>query len=183
MPWPMRLGPPPRMMIFSRRAGPRLAIGGVGLAGFGQLQAPLVRRIHVGRRRGELGRAGVDALEHGRDAERTRASRTSASEMPASLASRASEKPIAFSARSCSGRLRQTVRLHARLLVDDLLDAGEEPRVDLAGGVDLLDVEAEAQWPARPSEAGQAWASTPRRGSRSCRRRLRDLRAPRRRGR
>ena len=36
------------------------------------------------------------------------------------------------------------MRLHPRLHVDDLLDAGQEPRIDPAGGVDLLVVDAQS---------------------------------------
>ena len=44
-----------------------------GLAGGGAGERRLVGRIHVGGRRGELGRAGVDALEHRPHAERAAA--------------------------------------------------------------------------------------------------------------
>src|SRR5690606_21480726 len=37
------------------------------------------------------------------------------------------------------------VRLDARFDVDDLLDARDKPRIDLAGGVHLLGIDAEAQ--------------------------------------
>ena len=43
-----------------------------------------------------------------------------------------------------AGRAGQAVLAHALLGIDDLLDRAQEPRIDLAGGVDLLVVEAEA---------------------------------------
>ena len=50
MPWPMRLGPLPRIMTFLR-------VGGLGFA------LALVGGIEVGREALELGGAGVDAVE------------------------------------------------------------------------------------------------------------------------
>ena len=97
MPWPMRFGPPPRMMTFfcvatasprRRRASERRLIG----------------RIHVGRGRGEFGGAGVDALEDRPDAERVAARLHLVLGGPVSAASRASEKPMALSRRSVAGR-------------------------------------------------------------------------------
>ena len=43
------------------------------------------------------------------------------------------------------GGRRQSVRLDARFEIDDLLHARDEPGIDLAGGVHLLVVEAQAQ--------------------------------------
>ena len=56
MPWPMRLGPLPRMMTFGRSPG-------------GHLVLVVVGRVQVGRAGGELGRAGVHGLEHRPDAQ------------------------------------------------------------------------------------------------------------------
>ena len=76
-------------------ARPRFARGDAG-------ERRLVGRVHVGGRRGELGRAGVDALEDRRDAERRARLATSPSSSPASAPRRASEKPAAFSSRRLS---------------------------------------------------------------------------------
>ena len=65
--------------------------------------------------------------------------------MPASVASRSSEKPFAFSARNSIARFRQAVGADAVLPVDDLLDLRDEPRVDLAGQIDLLVIDIEPQ--------------------------------------
>jgi hypothetical protein len=86
MPWPMRFGPPPRIIdLVGRRAR-------VGAASHGVL----VGRIHVGGRGGELRRAGVDRLYTGctPSAWRARAPRPRC--VSVSTASRASEKPIAL---------------------------------------------------------------------------------------
>ena len=58
----MRLGPPPRMITL-------LPVAGIGLCTpAAAIAVALVAGIHVGRGRGELGRAGVDALVDRRDA-------------------------------------------------------------------------------------------------------------------
>ena len=55
MPWPMRFGPPPRIMIFLRSVALGLVFAFVG-------------RIEIGRVRLELGAAGIDGLNTGLDA-------------------------------------------------------------------------------------------------------------------
>ena len=73
MPWPMRLGPPPRITTL-RAVGRR------------RLVLVLVGRVEVGRVGLELGGAGVDQLEDGADARAPAArARTSASVRPASV--------------------------------------------------------------------------------------------------
>ena len=95
----MRFGPPPRITTF-------LLVGGRGFVGGRAGERRLVGRIHVGGGRGELGGAGVDALEHRPHAERVARSRhRRPSAMPVSVPSRASEKPIAFSRRNAPARL------------------------------------------------------------------------------
>ena len=104
MPWPMRFGPPPRITTFLRSDGARLVGGAAG-------ERRLVGRIHVGGGRGELGRAGVDALEHRPHAERAAAlGRPRRRAMPVSLPSRASEKPMALRRRKAPGVGRQALR-------------------------------------------------------------------------
>ena len=63
MPWPMRFGPPPRITTFFLSEGCASLATAAG-------ERRLVGRVHVGGGRGELGRAGVDALEHRPHAER-----------------------------------------------------------------------------------------------------------------
>ena len=63
-----------------------LLVGGRGLAGRGAGERRLVGRIHVGGGRGELGRAGVDALEHRPHAERAAALRHLVGRQPGELA-------------------------------------------------------------------------------------------------
>ncbi len=137
MPCPMRLGPPPRMTIFSRVGGPRLADR---LAGEGRL----VRRIHIGGRRGELRRAGVDALVDRRDAAR-----------PARLrhvrlrdARQRRQPQIGESGRlegaQIGGVVRQAKPANLGLQRDDFPDARQKPWIDPAHVVNFLDAHAGA---------------------------------------
>ena len=115
-----------------------LLVGWRGLAGRGAGERRLVGRIHVGGGRGELGGAGVDALEHRPHAERAAARAHIVGRRPVSLPSGASEKPIALSRRSAARALRQALGLDLGFLVDDAADLRQEPRIDLAGGEDLV---------------------------------------------
>ena len=140
MPWPMRLGPPPRMTIFSRSSGRASSTGAAR-------EGRRVGRIHVGGGRGELGRAGVDALVDrlGRRAPGAQPS-TSATSRPARAASRASEKPALLRARRLPGPVAgRPKRLHLGLEVDDVLHLLDEPGVEAAGLVDLGVAHAVAQ--------------------------------------
>ena len=138
MPWPMRFGPPPRMMTFLASDGLRL-VGGLAGEGSG------IGRVHVGGRRGELGRAGVDALEdraHGESAAQL-------AHLGLGLVREHGEAGIGEAERldlaEGAGRLRQAVGLHLGFHVDDVLELLQEPAVDLAGGIDLVVADAEAQ--------------------------------------
>ena len=134
-----------------------------------------VGRIHIGRRRSELGGAGVDALEHRPHAERAAScARPRRPQCPVSLPSRASEKPIALSRRNawrrssagpCRGsRLRcRRCRGSARGTTDRFGRQCESRRRS-----------CRAASPARPSAGRRATACRARRGSRSCRRPRRD---------
>ena len=104
----------------------------------------LVGRVHVGGLRLELGGAGVDALEDGADAEAL------ALGADAGLGA-GGEGGEAGVGEAHHLEPAQRVRLareaggaEAGLLVDDLADAGEEPRVVAGGGVDLVVGEAVA---------------------------------------
>ena len=126
------------MMIFSLVARPRLADRRPGEAG-------LVGRVHIGGGRGELGGAGVDALIDGMHVERAAARGHLARLEPGELG-----KPLVGEAhrleRAEIGRvLGQPVRAHAVLAIDDVLQLLDEPRIDLAGIVDLLVVDAEPE--------------------------------------
>ena len=112
----MRLGPPPRMMIFFLSDGVASQAAPAG-------ERRLIGRIHVGRRRRELRGAGVDALEHGLDVERARAGRDLGFAVwPVSLASRASEKPIALSRRNVAALAGKPLALDLAFHVDDAAD-------------------------------------------------------------
>ena len=125
MPWPMRLGPEPRMItagFVARRDLALLVVGGVE-----------VRRL-----RGELGGAGVDRLVDRADAERVpHLADDVLAQARGSRRSAASEKPCRLASASSSG----SSSLGRGQLVGDLLDQEElvdEPRVDLRGLEDLL---------------------------------------------
>ena len=66
-------------------------------------------------------------------------------ERSASCASRASEKPIAFSRRIPAASCGRPLQPHLLLGLDDLLQPLEEPRVEAGDRVDPLDREALAQ--------------------------------------
>ena len=138
MPWPMRFGPPPRMMIFSLSRRPRLALRRSG-------EAELVGRVHIGGWRGELRRAGVDAL-----VDRVHVERPALLGDLARLHAGKLRQPLVGEAHGLQhaelrGARRQPVLAHARLHIHDVLDLPDEPRVDLARLEDLLLVEAEPQ--------------------------------------
>ena len=103
----------------------------------------LVGRIHVGGGRGELGRAGVDALEHRPHAERAPRRRDlglgAAGEHGEPRVGEAHRLEPAERAR----RGRQALGLDLGLGLDDAAHLRQEPGIDLAGGVDLLVGEAE----------------------------------------
>ena len=102
----MRFGPPPRMMTFLRSLGR-------GLVGERAGERHLVGRIEIRGRRGELGGAGVDPLEDRMDAELARgAPRPRPRSCRRECASRASEKPCAFSRRSGPARRGQAEPPH-----------------------------------------------------------------------
>ncbi len=112
----MRFGPPPRITTFLRSDG---------AASFDELagERRLIGRIHVGGRRGEFGRAGVDALEHRPHIERMALLRDRPrSDCPVSLASRASEKPIAFRRRNAPGVVGKPLVLICCFGLDDAAD-------------------------------------------------------------
>ena len=112
--------------------------------------AALVGGVHVGGGRGELGRAGVDALEDGPHAEREALLAHLGFGQAGELGEPRVGEAHGLQLRRCSAVPGKPCALHARLGVDDLLDAGEEPGIDLAGGVDLLVVDTRGAWPARP---------------------------------
>ena len=63
--------------------------------------------------------------------------------MPVSLPSRASEKPMRLEPAERAGGFRQALVADLGLGLDDAAHLRQEPRIDLAGGVDLLVGEAE----------------------------------------
>jgi hypothetical protein len=130
MPWPIRFGPPPRMTTFF--------FEGTGLAFDLAHDGGLVGGIHVGRLRLELGRAGVDALEDGRDAEVL----ARAADLVLVAAGKPGEAGVGeahhLEAAEAGFAHRQAVPAEVGLDLHDLADAGEEPAVEGGGGGDLV---------------------------------------------
>ena len=145
MPWPMRFGPPPRMTTFLRSDGPRLVGRRAG-------EGRLVGRVHVGGGRGELGRAGVDALVDRAHVERAaQRARPPPRVMPASVGeARVGEAHAPSAAEGVRRRRQADARAPSSSVSTIVRDLLEEPRVDLAGLVDLLDARCRGAWPARP---------------------------------
>ena len=121
-----------------------LALRRVGFASGLAGERRLVGRVHVGRGRSELGGAGVDALEHRLNAEPP----ASRGDVGLGLAGKRREARVREAARLQGSHIarvrRQAVRAHLALKRDDLGDPLEEPGVDLAALVDLLDAHPQA---------------------------------------
>ena len=104
----------------------------------------LVGRIHVGRGRGELGGAGVDALEHRLNAEPP----ARGGDVGFGLAGKRRKARVREAARLQGSHIarvrRQAMSAHPAFERDDLGDPLEEPGVDLAALVDLVDAHAQA---------------------------------------
>ena len=126
------------MTIFS-------AVDRTRLAGHRAGEGRFVGRIHIGRRRGEFGRAGIDALEHGPHAE-------AVAQRPHLGLGTAGERREARIGKArglqhaqIGGIGRQAMGPDARLEIDDFLQAIDVPMVDLARLVDSIVVHAEPQ--------------------------------------
>src|SRR5499427_6566497 len=113
-----------------------LAVGWCRLVGPLARERPLVRRIHVGGRRGEFGGAGIDTLENRTDTE----SMPPARHLLLRYACKPGEPRIRethrLQATQCTGGRWQRLRLYLGLHLDDVANCGKEPRIDLAGVVD-----------------------------------------------
>ena len=120
-----------------------LPVRGLRLVGDGAGERRLVGRVHVGGRRGELGRAGVDALEHRPHAERApRRRHIGLGALRQHREARVGEAHRLEAAQRAGG-LRQALAADLGFHLDDAADLREEPRIDLARGEDLLVGEAE----------------------------------------
>ena len=121
------------------------ALRGVGFASDLAGERGFVGRIHVGRGRCELSRAGVDALEHRLNAEPLARRR----DVGFGLAGKRCKARVREAARlqrsEVSRVVRQAMRADHSLEAHDLGDPFEEPGVDLADLVDLLDAHAHTQ--------------------------------------
>ena len=116
-----------------------LALRRVGFASDLADERGLVGRIHVGRGRSELGRAGVDALEHRLNAEPS----ARRSHIGFGLAGKGREARVREAVRLERAHIArvggQAVSAHLALERDDFGYPLEEPGVDLAAIVDLFD--------------------------------------------
>ena len=120
-----------------------LRVGRRAFVGQRARERRLIGRIHIGGGRGELGRAGVDALEHRANPERLALRRH------LGLGGLGQHRqPRVGKAHRLQGPHAERMRGQAALLdlafhLDDAAHLGEEPGIDLAGGEDLLVAPAE----------------------------------------
>ncbi len=98
----------------------------------------LIGRIHVGGGRGELGGAGIDALEHRANPERVAPGRDFSLGGLGEHREPRVGKAHRLQAAHAERVLRQAVLLDLAFHLDDAAHLGEEPGIDLAGGEDLL---------------------------------------------
>ena len=115
------------------------------LAGGLARERPLVGRIHVGRGRREFRRAGVDALEHRTHAERLSQARDVLLRLVGERREPQVREAVGLQHPQIVGVLGQAVLAHAVFQRDNLADAGDEPRIDLAGLMNLVLAHAHAQ--------------------------------------
>ena len=96
-----------------------------------------VGRIHVSRRRSEFGGAGVDALEDRPHAKLAAALRNLFGGKPGELAEPRIGKSHRFEPAQRRRRRRQALAADFGFHLDDAADLGQEPRIDMAGIVDV----------------------------------------------
>ena len=120
-------------------------VGGARLAGRSADERRLIGRIHISGGRSEFRRAGVDALEHRTHVEPV----TQGAHLVLGLARERGEAHVGKACRFQHAQARRIARqaMLADLVfeVHDLLEASDEPWVDLAGFEDLLAAHAHAQ--------------------------------------
>ncbi len=104
----------------------------------------LVGRVHVGGRRGELGRAGVDALKHWPHAELAAFCHHRLGIATGQLGKALVGKAHGLEATEGAGRSRQAFRANFGFGFHQPADFRHEPGVDAAGAVDQLIARAEA---------------------------------------
>ena len=128
MPWPMRLGPPPRMMTFSRSVGSRLALGAAGASRRPRRSSTCraCRRRRTRRRRCRC------ACRPGARRGARRCSRDLARRLPGELARAARRRsPCFFSARELRRRLSAARALRTRASSSTISSIWrEEPGID-----------------------------------------------------
>ena len=155
----MRFGPPPRMMTLRRSVGSASHSAG-------RSAVALVAGIHVGRARGELGGAGVDALVDRPHAQRAAPlgdlGRGQAGELGQPLVGEA----LLLEVEQRLGVLRQAVLARtSRLDLHELLDLAQEPRLVLARRARSPRPTGRGGTPGRSPAGGPASAAPARRRS------------------
>ena len=103
----------------------------------------LIGRIHVSGRRGEFGGAAVDPFEHRPHAECAATRRDLVDRKAGEPAEPSVGEAHGFEPAQRCGRRRQSLGANLGLGFDDAADLRQEPRIDPAGGMDLLIAHAE----------------------------------------
>ncbi len=104
-----------------------------------------IGRVHVGGGGGELGRAGIDALEDGPHAEPAPECPHIRLVLPRKHREPRIGEPRLLELPEGAGRLRQAMGADLGLQVDDALDLLQEPAVDMAALIDLVVAPAEPE--------------------------------------
>ena len=113
------------------------------LVGYLAGEGRFIGRIHVGGRRGEFGRAGIDALEHRADAKRMTLRLHLGLGRIGEHGKARVGKAHGLQRAQAKGVWRQAVALDLGLHLDDGAHLGQEPRIDLAGVEDIFIAPAE----------------------------------------
>ena len=138
MPCPMRLGPLPRDDDF-------FPVRGVGLAHGLAAERALVSRVHIGCRRRELRGARIDALIDRNHAEAIAPGRYLGFGKPSEIGEPCIGEAHRFQAAESPFGIGKPVLTHFGLHIHDRFYPRHKPWIDVAKGINLLLVEAEAQ--------------------------------------
>ena len=125
--------------------GDFLPVGGVRLIGRGAVKRCHISRIHIGGWRGELGRAGVDALINGADIHSPARLRHIGLVAARQHGHALIRETHAFQATERFWRLRNTEFADFTFGVDNVFDLLQEPWIDFAGVMHFLDGKAKAE--------------------------------------
>ena len=133
MPWPIRLGPPPRIMIL-------LAVGRIRLAFL------VVGRVHVRGRRRELRGTGIDALVDGADSHGQTATTHAGFVDAEQRGEPAIGKALALEcAHAIAFERGEALLAHRLLFPHQILDLRQEPRIDARQRMHFVELESGAE--------------------------------------